>query len=327
MLQRRLVGMTETNSESPQGRAPSDAWISEGSGPADQNLPAMLDPVEIVTGDAVLLDMRPATVATRGAAITIDALLLSLGTVLFSFLIFRWTPIDYQIASIIALLVSPVYFVILPVVIEAMSGGRSPGKFVLGLRVVRDDAGPIRMRQSLVRALAGVMELYSTFGAIAFFASLANAQGKRLGDMLAGTMVIGDRARRVTRWEPEMPPHLQTWAVTADLDRVPDTLEHSMRSLLSRQDMIATESWDRVAGPVMEQVSTHVFPPPPPGVSYRDVMQAVVAERYRRDVERLTQREDAGASMRERIRAVPFSSVATTRATREPTDATKPPSV
>lgn len=317
--------MRETNSESPQGRAPSDAWISEGSGPADHNLPAMLDPVEIVTGDAVLLDMRPASVATRGAAITIDALLLSLGTVLFSFLIFRWTPIDYQIASIIVLLVSPVYFVILPVVIEAMSGGRSPGKFVLGLRVVRDDAGPIRMRQALVRALAGVMELYSTFGAIAFFSSLANVQGKRLGDMLAGTMVIGDRARRVTRWEPEMPPHLQAWAYTADLDRVPDTLEHSMRSLLSRQDMIATESWDRVAGPVMEQVGNHVYPPPPPGVTYRDVMQAVVAERYRRDAERLAQREEVGAAMLARIRTVPFAAGVKTRTAPQPTDATKPP--
>ena len=56
----------------------------------------------------------------------------------------------------------------------------------LGLRVVRDDGGPIRFRHALVRGLVGVVEIWLTVGAVALVVSLASSQGKRLGDFLAG---------------------------------------------------------------------------------------------------------------------------------------------
>ena len=65
----------------------------------------------------------------------------------------------------------------------------------MGLRVVRDDGGPIRFRQALVRGLAGVFleKLGITYGLLALILIVAGASKKRLGDHLAGTIVLQER--------------------------------------------------------------------------------------------------------------------------------------
>ena len=44
-----------------------------------------------------------------------------------------------------------------PILMEWLTRGRTLGKIWLGLRVVRDDGGPIGFRQALVRGLAGLL--------------------------------------------------------------------------------------------------------------------------------------------------------------------------
>ncbi len=80
-----------------------------------------------------------------------------------------------------------------PIAVETLSHGRSLGKMACGLRVVRDDGGPIRFRHSLVRGLIGVIEILMTFGVVACIASLVSARGRRLGDVFAGTLVVRER--------------------------------------------------------------------------------------------------------------------------------------
>ena len=80
-----------------------------------------------------------------------------------------------------------------PIAVETLSHGRSLGKLACGLRVVRDDGGPIRFRHALVRGAMGVVEILMTFGVIACIASLVSARGRRLGDVFAGTLVVRER--------------------------------------------------------------------------------------------------------------------------------------
>ena len=112
-----------------------------------------------------------------------------------------------------------------PIAVETLSHGRSLGKLACGLRVVRDDGGPIRFRHALVRGAMGVVEILMTFGVVACIASLVSARGRRLGDVFAGTLVVRERVpagRR--RFVPPPPPWLAGRFAGLDLSAVPDGL-------------------------------------------------------------------------------------------------------
>jgi uncharacterized RDD family membrane protein YckC len=78
------------------------------------------------------------------------------------------------------------YFAIL----EATSAGRTPGKRALGLRVVRIDGSAPGLSESLVRNIARIVDY--TLG-IGLFVAFFNPQSRRVGDLLAGTVVIRER--------------------------------------------------------------------------------------------------------------------------------------
>lgn len=162
----------------------------------------------IVIGEGVLLDARPTSVASRLGAAVIDLLVLgvvALGVVLLAVNVVRVAPGE-ELLRILLVAVMALVLVVIPTAVDTLTRGRSLGKLAVGIRVVRDDGGPIRFRQALVRALAGILELWATFGSVAFIASLVHPQGKRLGDMLAGTYVVRVRGRVEARPVLTMPP-------------------------------------------------------------------------------------------------------------------------
>ena len=86
-----------------------------------------------------------------------------------------------------------------PVAMETLTRGRTLGKMALGLRVVRDDGGPITFRQALVRGLVGLalerpgLVLLGFGPALGMIVAMFSARGKRIGDMAAGTVVLQER--------------------------------------------------------------------------------------------------------------------------------------
>jgi uncharacterized RDD family membrane protein YckC len=78
---------------------------------------------------------------------------------------------------------------------ELVTGGRSPGKRVVGLRVVRTGGLPLGWAQSVVRNLVRIVDwLPGTYG-VGLIASVANPKAQRLGDLAAGTTVVRERSR------------------------------------------------------------------------------------------------------------------------------------
>jgi uncharacterized RDD family membrane protein YckC len=81
---------------------------------------------------------------------------------------------------------------------EGCRNGQTPGKASAGLRVVRDDGGPIDVRAAAVRNLLGLADFlplcYLGGGLIAAL----NSRGQRLGDMAAGTVVIRERTSELS---------------------------------------------------------------------------------------------------------------------------------
>ena len=73
------------------------------------------------------------------------------------------------------------------------------------------------MRHCLVRVLASAVEVWFFQGMIAVATCAITRRGKRLGDLMAGTYVVRDRAAGHASPPLLMPPELAEWAQGADL--------------------------------------------------------------------------------------------------------------
>jgi uncharacterized RDD family membrane protein YckC len=94
----------------------------------------------------------------------------------------------------IALLVGVVFVILFGYFIffEALWNGQTPGKKLLGIRVVRDGGYPIDFGASLIRNLIRVGEATVGYYLLAAISALISPENKRLGDIAAGTIVVRD---------------------------------------------------------------------------------------------------------------------------------------
>ena len=239
---------------------------------------------QLVTGEAVALDLRDAALPSRMLAAVIDAIVqaaLFLG-MFFLFALFGAANEAAAAAEVISVVV--LTGLVYPVLSETLWRGRTLGKAALGLRVVRDDAGPIGFRQAFVRGLVGffVERPGVTFYSAGVICSLLNARGKRIGDLVAGTVVVQERVYGSTTYVAMMPPPLAGWAQTLDLARLPDELALSVRSFLARAPQMSPASRAELGDRLSAAVGSFTAPPPPPGTPGWAYLTAVLAERRRR---------------------------------------------
>ncbi len=83
------------------------------------------------------------------------------------------------------------------IVFEMLWNGQTPGKRLLGIRVVRDGGYPIELVGSIIRNLIRVIEVALGFYFLSVISMLASSENKRLGDYAAGTIVVRDRGFEV----------------------------------------------------------------------------------------------------------------------------------
>jgi uncharacterized RDD family membrane protein YckC len=184
-----------------------------------------------------------------------------------------------SLVGVVAILVG------MPTIIETMTRGRSVGKIAAGLRVVRDDGGPVRFRHAFVRALFMIVDFWLFFGAVGLITSLISSKGKRLGDHFAGTVVIRERVPAAAAMRMQtysMPPALEGWASSLDLTRLPDVTVMQTRQFLSRASTIDLGVRSTMGLQLAAEISSYVAPPPPPGTPPEIYLTAVLTERMRR---------------------------------------------
>ncbi|WP_062950038.1 MULTISPECIES: RDD family protein [Brachybacterium] len=264
----------------------------------------------LITGDAVLLDLRTASFATRIVSAVIDGV-LQLALLIGGILSVAWfadrTALDDGFLAAGILLASVLAYVGYPVLSELLLRGRSVGRLVMGTRVVRDDGGPVHVRQSVLRAVMAMFEIWSTTGAVALVCSVIDRRSRRIGDLLAGTMVIQERMRTHPPQRIEVPLSLRDWAQAADVGRLPLPLLQDIRAFLPRAGQINAESRHQLSRDLLRRTLPHVAPAPPPGTPPEEFLAAVLAERSRRDEMRLRRAQERQQELAAEVRAVPFS--------------------
>jgi uncharacterized RDD family membrane protein YckC len=258
----------------------------------------------IITGEAVVLELRPASFAARSLGAAIDVL-VTIVLVIGAVWAFATLPfmLDSAASRAIFLVLLVAILVGVPIAVETITRGKSLGKLAMGLRVVRDDGGSIRFRHALIRGLLGVFEIYMTLGSVAFLVSLFNEKSKRLGDMVAGTYAIRDRAPQPKPLQVFVVPALQPWAKLADIGRLPDSLARRISIFLRQGAQMSPESRFAMAVSLAEEASPHVAPLPPVGTPPEVFLSALISERRDREFARLSAASEQADRVRARLAA------------------------
>jgi uncharacterized RDD family membrane protein YckC len=270
----------------------------------------------LVSGEAVELEVRVARIGSRALALILDITLQAI-TLYFLFLaagivlLAAGNLADDALTIAVFTICVVVVLIGYPALSETLFRGRTLGKLALGLRVVRIDGGPIRFRHALTRALVSVtlewpgLILAPLTWALSLGTMLAQPQGRRIGDLAAGTMVIHDRTPAAWGWVPRMPPPLARWAALLDLTGLSDELALAVRHFLARNREIKEPARSSLGWALATEVAACTTPPPPPGVPGWAYLAAVLAERHRRAAHRLVAARQISASVWDVVRPPP----------------------
>jgi uncharacterized RDD family membrane protein YckC len=221
---------------------------------------------QVVTGEAVALDLRPTGFVLAAAGAMIDWLVYFVGGLIlmtFALAPVLSGPLGRDSASATAILVvsAVLVFIGIPVAVEVLTRGKSLGRLAVGARIVRDDGGAIGVRHAFVRGLVAVLEIYP-FGAVAALVGLFNGKSKRLGDLLAGTYSQYERVSGDVPPVYGVPIELADWASTADVARIPDRLARRISQFLRQAGAHTPTTRGRLSRQLAGEVSAWVSPLP-----------------------------------------------------------------
>lgn len=243
----------------------------------------------LVSAEAVEIELRPAGLPSRALALFLDCLVMILPGFLVVGLV-RQILIRFDQALGAATLTVGIVliFVGYPVLSETLWRGRTVGKRAVGLRVIREDGGPLRARHAFTRALVGLavefpgMLLPFLCWPAGILTMLASTRGRRLGDLAAGTVVVHERDPAPWRAAPAMPPALAPWAATLDLTAVDDDLALELRQFVTRVPHLREPYRAHLLAQLSGEVAAKITPPPPPTLPSWLLLVTILAERRRR---------------------------------------------
>ncbi len=202
----------------------------------------------IVTPEAVQLSFAEAGLGSRSLAFAID--LVIRGALLLVVVIslgLAGVVVSGTLAVVLAIAAVFGIVIVYPVVFEAFSNGRTPGKMAIGLRVVTIEGAPVRFRHAAIRSALGIVDFLASGGTAAMVATLATRHSQRLGDLVAGTIVVrersasGDRsgAPRAVLFRP--PPGWEAYTAALDVSALPTDVAVLVRAFLLRVHQLDRE--------------------------------------------------------------------------------------
>ncbi len=165
--------------------------------------------LDVATGESVAFRYELAGLGSRFYALFID-LAIQIAVLLVGILLLAWigsslptgkaAPVDATAAKIgsaivTALLVFAAFMLFFGyfIIFEWRWGGRTPGKRLLGIRVVRDGGFPLDFTSAVVRNVVRIVETALGFYLVSAIVTLLSPENRRLGDMAAGTLVVRDQ--------------------------------------------------------------------------------------------------------------------------------------
>jgi len=225
------------------------------------------DTLSVRTADNVALGYTTAGVGSRIAAQLVDGLLIGclLLVVYAAVAAIASSLTGPQAPLLIALIFVGAFFAVVFgyfLVFELVTGGRTPGKNTMGLRVISLDGSAPDATAILIRNVVRIIDLTLGIGVVVMF---FHPLSRRLGDLAAGTVVVRDKPKLSLAAAAAAPPVLLR---TPDpgpsidgIERLGSTEYNALRIFLSRPGL-APELRKRLAGDITTRLLSRLDLPP-----------------------------------------------------------------
>ena len=220
---------------------------------------AALDKLSIDTPEQVALDFSLASIGSRFLAIAVDTLIQTAATIVlvllgvglvaaFGLTFAGASPWILAVLFLLYFVIYQAYFAIF----EAMWNGQTPGKRVVGLRVISVTGRPISPFEAILRNVVRIADQLPGIYAIGIVFVFFTERNQRLGDLAAGTVVVHERA--VVADEVELkfePPAAPTYHGASKL--VPEEAA-VIELFLRRRDQLGDYERSRKAAQIADRI-------------------------------------------------------------------------
>lgn len=246
----------------------------------------MSKPFGIVTPEAVVLDFETAGIGSRTAAKVLDLLIQGTG-LLVGFLILG-TLGDLGgpswIGVVVGLFLVFGFIFAYPALFETFMHGKTPGKSAMGLQVVTEEGGPILFRHAAIRSALGIVELFLSGGVVALLTVFFTKRDQRIGDILAGTLVLRQRSGSPIPMAIAFVPVQGTedYISTIDVSILTADEYQTIRSFLLRAESLRGEARDTLAVQLGNQMAARLRLAPPPWMTPIQLLIGIAAAYQRR---------------------------------------------
>jgi uncharacterized RDD family membrane protein YckC len=225
----------------------------------------------VSTPERVWFRYRIAGPAQRGAAALLDLLLqmMLFWLLMLVVALFSVVPGIEGVSTGVMFLGMFVLWWLYGIVFETAFSGRTPGKMVLQLRVVRTDGGPARFPDLVLRNLVRAADFLPIGFGLGVVVMAVDPRFRRLGDLVAGTVVVAENKSAMLESVRIVPPvtEAERQALPARVDLRPEEIEvieaflrrrrqlsderraelvEEFGEMLSRRTGVQAESWERV---------------------------------------------------------------------------------
>ena len=238
-----------------------------------------------MTPEAVLLEFAEAGLGSRSLAFLVD-LAVRAGVLYSTVFVLGAAGFVIDETIVVVLLTALGFSLVLayPAICETIWDGRTPGKMLLGLRVVTVEGAPIRFRHAAVRAGLGIVDFLVGAGSVAIVSALLTRRSQRLGDLAAGTIVVRDRQatsashaivfRPYPGWEP--------FAAALDTSAMTEERHALVRSFLLRSRQLRPPARAALGAQLTDAVARTIGTQLPPGTDPEGFLVAVAANYQQR---------------------------------------------
>ena len=164
-----------------------------------------MDDYKVLTPEQVNISYSVAGLGTRFLALAIDMTIQSVLVFILAASFYAasfygasnfWTTLEDWYMAIVIIIFALIYYLYF-LIFELILKGRTPGKAALKIRVVRMDGRAVDVSGTVIRNLIRLIDFLPSFYAIGTICMFVNKDSRRLGDIVAGTIVIRDE-RKVT---------------------------------------------------------------------------------------------------------------------------------
>ena len=244
--------------------------------------------VRIETPEHVVFEYELAGPASRVVAAMVDALLVGLGLLGLFLLALIVTQGSLELAGPWAVAVAAVAAFVLfwgyPILFEIWWKGQTPGKRSVGLRVIQEGGYALTPAVVIARNLLRLVDFLPGFYLLGLLLMIVHPRNQRIGDLVAGTLVIRDRTSAAARPPAAVkaaPVPVGAEDVVAELRRagahkLPVDQIRLIEDFLARRGSMTPEARLRIADQLARSVGEVV---PTPAMESERLLRCVLAAR------------------------------------------------